>query len=68
MHEFLSGKAISSISGANQSCLVGSFDVNITLWQFLLELLMDHKNSSHLISWTSKGKMENFSISILTVE
>ena len=28
------------------------FDVNITLWQFLLELLMD-SNSKHLISWTS---------------
>jgi len=30
------------------------FDVNITLWQFLLELLMDHENSSSLISWTTK--------------
>ncbi|CBY41081.1 unnamed protein product, partial [Oikopleura dioica] len=39
---------------ANEYRKVGSFDVNITLWQFLLELLMDHKNSSHLISWTSK--------------
>jgi len=29
------------------------FDVNITLWQFLLELLMD-PNSRHLISWTSQ--------------
>ena len=29
------------------------FDVNITLWQFLLELLMD-QNSRHLISWTSQ--------------
>ena len=28
------------------------FDVNITLWQFLLELLMD-QDSRHLISWTS---------------
>jgi len=30
------------------------FDVNVTLWQFLLELLMDYENSSSLISWTSK--------------
>ncbi|CBY30679.1 unnamed protein product [Oikopleura dioica] len=29
------------------------FDVNITLWQFLLELLMD-PSSRDLISWTSK--------------
>lgn len=29
------------------------FDVNITLWQFLLELLLD-PNSKDLISWTSK--------------
>ncbi|XP_039262540.2 uncharacterized protein LOC120338695 isoform X1 [Styela clava] len=27
-------------------------DMNVTLWQFLLELLMDG-NNSHLISWTS---------------
>lgn len=26
--------------------------MNVTLWQFLLELLMDG-NNSHLISWTS---------------
>lgn len=30
------------------------FDVNVTLWQFLLELLMDYENSASLISWTSK--------------
>uniref|UniRef100_H2YWC2 ETS domain-containing protein n=1 Tax=Ciona savignyi TaxID=51511 RepID=H2YWC2_CIOSA len=28
-------------------------DMNVTLWQFLLELLMDPTNNSHLISWTS---------------
>ena len=44
----------SLLHNCNFTFLVGGFDVNITLWQFLLELLMDHKNSSHLISWTSK--------------
>jgi hypothetical protein len=33
--------------------LFSGFDVNITLWQFLLELLMDPV-SRDLISWTSK--------------
>nr|CAB3242113.1 ELK protein [Phallusia mammillata] len=28
-------------------------DMNVTLWQFLLELLMDPSSNSHLISWTS---------------
>ncbi|CAK8689571.1 uncharacterized protein LOC143459272 [Clavelina lepadiformis] len=28
-------------------------DMNVTLWQFLLELLMDPSANSHLISWTS---------------
>lgn len=28
-------------------------DMNMTLWQFLLELLMDPSANSHLISWTS---------------
>jgi hypothetical protein len=34
-------------------CVFSGFDVNITLWQFLLELLMD-PGSRDLISWTSK--------------
>merc|ERR1719376_1110626 len=28
-------------------------DLNVTLWQFLLELLNDPQHASHLISWTS---------------
>lgn len=32
---------------------IAVLDMNVTLWQFLLELLMNPASNSHLISWTS---------------